>query len=120
MRELTRVDWFNLGERLYGPDRRKWKFQCVACGHVQSHESVKANKPDVGDTSNWIYFSCEGRVNPGTGCDWTLGGLFRIHRCEVRSEDGKTVPVFEFADDPDQTTAKALAEQKDDKRSKRR
>lgn len=100
LRVMSRADWLELGTRLYGPDPREWKFRCVRCGNVQSHASVKARNPQIGDTSNWIFFSCEGRHTSGVGCDWTLGGLFTIHKLEVLDDrDGKPIPCFEFADE---------------------
>lgn len=44
-----------------------------------------------------FYYSCIGRWVKGRGCNWTLGGLFQIHETEVVNEDGKPIPVFEFA-----------------------
>lgn len=97
---MTREAWLARGRELYGEDMRQWKFRCVACGHIQSHELAKTRNPDIGDTSRWIYFSCEGRRNDQVGCDWTLGGLFQIHKLVVT--DGEhSVPCFEFADDPE-------------------
>jgi len=105
IRHMTRDEWIALGRKLYGEDMRKWKFRCVQCGNVQSHESVTERNPEIRNTSNWIFFSCEGRKTEGVGCDWTLGGLFKIHRLEVfddqKSENPHPVPCFEFADDPD-------------------
>jgi hypothetical protein len=101
---MSRVDWFELGTKLYGPDPRKWEFRCVFCAHVQSHEAAKARKPDIGDTSNWIFCCCEGRYNKDVGCDWTLGGLFRIHKREVVDDrEGKPeyIPTFLFAAEED-------------------
>lgn len=91
---LTREAWLAEAESLYGKHPKHWQFKCPACGHVQSIESViehdKTMKP--GRVSEWIYYNCEGRHNPRYGCDWTLGGIFTIHRLEV---DG--VRSFEFA-----------------------
>lgn len=95
--KMTHAEWNALGEKLYGEDRTKWEFRCVNCGHVQSHAAVKARDLTIGDTSNWIYFSCEGRMHKGHGCDWTLGGLFRIHKRVVVHDDGEESPVFLFA-----------------------
>ena len=53
------------------------------------------------DPDGVVYFSCIGRWVPGIGCDWTLGGLLRIHTLEVINGQGDKIPVFEFADDPD-------------------
>lgn len=42
------------------------------------------------EASQYIGFSCIGRFNnKRTGCDWTLGGLFRIHELEVITDDGE-------------------------------
>lgn len=100
-RTMTRPQWLERGRELYGDDPRKWKFRCVQCGNVQSHESVTARNPEIRDTSSWIFFSCEGRHTDGVGCDWTLGGLFQIHKLEVIDDrDGAHIECFEFADDP--------------------
>lgn len=122
VRRMSRDAWMARARELYGDNPRKWKFRCVACGNVQSAESVDANNPALigTDKSNWIFFACEGRHTEGRGCDWSLGGLFQIHRLEVvwapgpsEHEDARaehhaaqqraeeTVhQVFEFADDP--------------------
>lgn len=94
---VTRERWLAIAAELFGEDPRAWRFTCPACGHEQSHNEVKARKPDVGDTSGWIYFSCEGRHNPGHGCDWTLGGLFQVHTLEVLEESGRAVRCMRFA-----------------------
>jgi len=91
-------------------------YKCVICGTVQSMASlIRAGcKPDQAERS--IGFSCEGRFsNAGPwpsdkkndaksvarrkirGCDWTLGGLFRLHKLEVVDEYGKTHPIFDVA-----------------------
>lgn len=89
-----------LGAALYGEDMRAWKFECPICGNQQSDASVRARNPKIDRTSNWIYFSCEGRYTEDIGCDWTLGGLFQMHRLEVVDDDDAKHPVFEFVDDP--------------------
>ncbi|HKY40722.1 MAG TPA: VVA0879 family protein [Polyangiaceae bacterium] len=86
-----------LGVELFGQDPRAWRFKCPRCGHEQSHNEATARKPDLGDTSNWIYFACEGRRNPVVGCDWTLGGLFQIHTLEVVEDSGRAVRCMRFA-----------------------
>lgn len=91
-------------------------FKCVICSTVQSMASlVKAGcPPEKSETQ--IGFSCEGRwSNAGPypsdkkkdaksrarrqmrGCDWTLGGLFRLHKLEVIDADGKPQPIFDIA-----------------------
>jgi|GEM_PF-1113927 len=95
---ISRTDWLRIGNELFGADPRAWRFKCPACGHEQSHNETKARRADIGDTSGWIYFACEGRHNPGVGCDWSLGGLFQIHTLEVIEESGRAVACMRFAD----------------------
>lgn len=91
-------------------------FKCVNCGTVQSMASlVKAGCP-ADKAENQVGFSCEGRFsNAGPwpsdkrtdakskarrtvrGCDWTLGGFFRVHKLEVINADGNPQPIFEIA-----------------------
>lgn len=101
-----------------------YAFICPICGTVQSMASLVA----AGATSEYaektIGFSCEGRVTgagpwPSTndksqkanerrkmrGCDWTLGGFFKLHALEVRDAGGRLHPHFEIATSED---AKAL------------
>lgn len=93
---VHRDDFRRIGSELFGDDPRKWRFRCVRCGHEQSHEDATTRNPSIGDTSSWIFFSCEGRRTRGVGCDWTLGGLFQVHTLEV-FDQGRLVPSFEFA-----------------------
>ena len=67
------------------------------CGHTQSVYSVLEHNPDLEDIPSWIHFACEGRRTPGQGCDWSLGGLLKLHKTEVIL-NWKTFPVFEFAE----------------------
>ncbi len=88
MKQLTEKEFMDQGEKLYGQDLKKWKFKCVKCGGVQTPQEFI----DIGeDPNHYVYFSCIGRFIENRGCDWTLGGLFQIHKKEVLSEDGKKV-----------------------------
>lgn len=90
-------------------DRQDIAFRCVICGTVQSMRSMIDAGVEPARVENVIGFSCEGRWRnagpanngrPGKGvrgCDWTLGGLFQLHRLEVTTPDGKTHPSFELA-----------------------
>ncbi len=53
---------------------------------------------NVSEPDGKFYFSCIGRWVKDRGCDWTLGGLLQIHNTEVVTDDGDTVPVFDFAE----------------------
>lgn len=94
---VGRDAWLAVAVELFGDDPRAWRFKCPSCGHEQSHNEAKERKPDIGDTSSWIYFSCEGRHTAGVGCDWTLGGLFQIHTLEVLEDSGRAVRCMRFA-----------------------
>lgn len=92
---LSRDEWIAQLEAKFGKDPKQWKFKCVQCGGVQcGQDFIDAG---VKDPENYVYFSCIGRFVKDRGCDWTLGGLFRIHKMEVEFE-GKKIPVFEPAD----------------------
>lgn len=84
---------------------------CPACKTVQSMASLVAAGATPEQAERMIGYSCEGRLNNVgpvhnnptperqtiRGCDWTLGGLFKIHKLEVEDEDGKLHPRFEVA-----------------------
>jgi hypothetical protein len=90
------AEWHALGVKLYGPNMQDWKFKCVRCGHIQTgHDMARVAE----DWKTEVFFSCIGRWTRDVGCNWTLGGLFTVHKREVISEGGK-VPVFLFADEP--------------------
>ena len=96
---LTYEQFTALGTKLYGENIVKWKFKCVKCGNVQSGQDfIDAG---IDSPAGKVFFSCIGRWKKGVGCDWTLGGLFRIHRRVVIGLDGRKVPVFLFADEPE-------------------
>jgi hypothetical protein len=92
-----------------GVPREHIALKCSMCGTVQSAtDLIKAGAgKDFDDVEGFLGFSCVGRftnagplekgAKPGKGCDWTLGGLFSLHKLEVVTEDGKHHPRFELA-----------------------
>lgn len=88
---------------------------CPVCGTVQSFNSLVAAGASRELADKYFGFSCEGRVTGAgpwpaepskarasvRGCDWTLGGLFRIHQIEVITDDGKLHPHFALASKDD-------------------
>ena len=88
-------------------DRNHNAFVCPICGTVQSMASLVEAGATAEKAESIIGFSCEGRLtkagpfkkaNAGSvrGCDWSLGGLFRLHKLEV--DDGARIhPLFELA-----------------------
>lgn len=97
MKTMTLKEWHDLGRKLYGDDMKKWKFKCVRCGHVQTAQDFIDLELDP---NSYVHFTCIGRFNQKkVGCDWTLGGLFSVHKVEIVDEEGNHHPTFEFADD---------------------
>ena len=116
MRQIT-IPEFHADLKAQGVSAREHAaFKCCICGTVQSMASLKhAGCPDD-RIENQIGFSCEGRWSKAgpwprgdkaqeqrraqtdkRGCDWTLGGLLRIHSLEVLNEEGDAQPIFEPA-----------------------
>jgi hypothetical protein len=91
------------------PSREHIAFKCVVCRTVQSLRSFERAGVLGEEAEKYLGFSCIGRfTNAGPwgrrkkrrevpGCDWTLGGLFTIHRVVVVTPDGKEHPSFELA-----------------------
>ncbi len=100
--------------------REDLAFTCPICGTVQSARSLIAAGAgaDMDAVEKYLGFSCVGRwtdAGPhkpkspaGNGCDWTLGGLFSLHKLEVVTDDGRHQPSFEPAT-PEQAAALAKA-----------
>lgn len=95
-REQITLDEFVMRLQAQGVPQEHCAFRCVHCGHIQSAVSLVRYLPPE-DAGNAAYSACEGRFNKKVGCDWTLGGLFQIHKLEVLSNEGTIVPVFEPA-----------------------
>lgn len=93
---LTLEDWIKEGERLFGPDKKNWKFICPNCGHIQSYRDFIKG----GINADLAALNCASRHGLGgrPDCKWTTGGLFRIGGCYVINKDYIPVLVFAFAD----------------------
>lgn len=97
-------------KKRFGPDKKKWKFVCPVCKTAQTAYDLLAVGVQKDKISEYIGFSCIGRwTDAGSfydkkrspiavGCDWTLGGLLRIHEIEIRKKDGSTFPIFDLAE----------------------
>ena len=97
IQKFTHEDWLAEADRRFGTDAKDWKFVCPRCETVQSiRDFLEAEVPKE-TIDGVIGFSCIGRFTDAKGCDWTLGGLFRIHKAVV-VKDGKEHPIFEFAE----------------------
>lgn len=107
MRKIT-VDQFYAELKAQGVPRNHLAFICPACSTIQSMQDLlDSGKVSTEKVENYIGFSCVGRFTHqkpppkknGTqiGCNWTLGGLFSIHKLEIDTGDGKTNMLFEVA-----------------------
>lgn len=108
LRRLTLAE-FHDAIRAQGVPRVNVAAKCPMCGTVQSMADLIA--AGAGSTEDevekYMGFSCVGRFTnagphrrgmpPGRGCDWTLGGLFTIHKLEVVTPDDERHPRFELA-----------------------
>lgn len=74
-------------------------FRCVSCKTLQSAQDLidAGAGESMNDVEKYLAFSCIGRWSETKGCDWTLGGLFQIHKLEVVTPDGEKHPRFEPA-----------------------
>ena len=97
---------------------------CPICKTVQSMASLKHAGATPEQAEKFIGFSCEGRLtgagpwpnNPSAkrkkvrGCDWSLGGLFKLHNLEVVDEEGTKHPRFELATKDQAQSLKSIEE----------
>ena len=90
-------DWANIGVKLFGKDKKSWKFVCPRCKTTQSfYDFEKYTNLNYEQIHTQIAFSCIGRNTKEKGCDWTLGGLFKIHEKEVINDNNEVRPMFLF------------------------
>jgi hypothetical protein len=102
---MTLAEWLAEGEKRFGPDKMKWRFECPSCHHVASIQDYK----DAGAKENAVAFSCIGRYLPkaaeafggkGTGpCNYTGGGLIGLNPVHVRDEEGRDHHMFAYAEE---------------------
>lgn len=115
MKTMT-LDDFRAALKAQGmPDRTHYAFKCPACSTVQSAADLIAAGAgsSFDEVEPYLGFSCVGRFTgagsprkeaDGKPCNWTLGGLFKVHQLEVVTPDGKQHPHFKPA-----TPTEALA-----------
>lgn len=83
-------------------------FICPMCETLQTgSDLIRAGAGEtLDDVKKYLGFSCVGRwtgdgpprkQKDGKPCNWTLGGLFKTHKLEVITNDGKSHPSFEVA-----------------------
>lgn len=91
-----------------GVTKEHLAFKCPMCATVQSAQSFicAGAGEDFSAVEKYTGFSCVGRfmgAGParkepdGKPCDWSLGGLLKLHKMEVEVEAGSYWPIFEIA-----------------------
>lgn len=99
IRKITHKDWNTEGKKRFGDDYKQWKFVCPKCKTVQTFQDLIDAGINEESGQGYLGFSCIGRFSAcEKGCDWSLGGLFKIHTLEIIMGDHNR-PVFEFADE---------------------
>jgi len=95
MQTMT-VEEFQASMKAQGVPFQDVKFVCPNCKTKQSaNDLIKAGAgKDMDEVESVLAFSCIGRFDDKQGCDWTLGGLFRIHELEVIDPEGQKHPRF--------------------------
>lgn len=96
-KEITLSEYHNALKRQDVDRIEDTKHVCPRCGTVQTPQ----NLIDAGvgetmeDVQQFVGFSCVGRWTDEMGCDWTLGGLLKIHDLVVvDEEEGTRHPRF--------------------------
>jgi hypothetical protein len=86
--------WLQDLSEKFGKDPKGWKFICPACKSIQcGQDFIDAG---IEDFNGKVYSNCIGRYVKGKGCDWSLGGLLKMHN-KVVVKDMQIFPVFETA-----------------------
>lgn len=97
--KYTESEWVKAGEKLYGADPMKWRFECPACHNVTSVEDFRIFK-DKGATPDSAATECIGRYTGGlkgpNKCDWAAYGLFRGPDFVI-FDNGEERACFSFA-----------------------
>lgn len=98
IRTITMAEWVEQGHRMFGLDRLRWRFQCPACGGIQSGLDFI----DLGEAPGGAVFTvCVQRLRRGGRCRFTLDTLVRFPNLVILGEDGTKTPAFEFAVPPE-------------------
>lgn len=107
MKTMT-LDEFHTACKAQAPSNDQIVFRCPMCKTLQTAaDLIRAGAGKTFDeVETYLGFSCIGRFTgagsprkdpDGSPCNWTLGGLFRVHQFEVVTPDGEHHPRFELA-----------------------
>lgn len=121
MKTMTLAE-FHDACKAQAPSSETIVFLCPRCNTPQSARDLIAAGAgkDMDAVEKYLGFSCIGRFTGAgpaknktdrKGCDWTLGGFFRLHTMEVVTPDGKRHPHFEVATRAEADAHRALMAQ---------
>ncbi|MBQ0916850.1 hypothetical protein KBW71_00100 [Hydrogenophaga aromaticivorans] len=107
MQTMT-LDEYKAAVKAQGVPQEHIAMKCPMCGTIQSAADLIAAGAgaDFDEVEKYLAFSCVGRftgagsprkIPDGKPCNWTLGGLFTLHKLEVVTPDSKKHPRFELA-----------------------
>lgn len=107
MKTMT-IDEFQLACIEQAPSGLQTVVKCPMCGCLQmGQDFIDAGAAITPEQAmDYVGFSCIGRFTgaqsprkkpDGKPCNWTLGGLFKMHKMEVVTPDGQSHPHFELA-----------------------
>ncbi|MFA5365776.1 MAG: VVA0879 family protein, partial [Candidatus Bathyarchaeia archaeon] len=94
-REEITIEEFNKRLGAQGVEKEFLTFRCPMCGTIQcAQDLINAGAgKNMDEVADFVGFSCVGRwthhlpppKKPGKqiGCNWTLGGLFQLHKLAV-------------------------------------
>lgn len=107
MQTMT-LDEYRTAVKAQGVPREHIAMKCPMCCTVQSGADLIAAGAGANfeAVERYLGFACLGRFTgagsprkepDGKPCNWTLGGLFRLHKLEVVTPDGEKHFRFELA-----------------------
>jgi hypothetical protein len=109
-RRVIPLEQFQAEYKAQADKREDIVFKCPACGSLQNaHDFLKAGAGEsMDDLNGRLGIACIGRWTgkggpddaakaAGKGCNWSLQGLFKIHKLAVIDPDGEEHPFFELA-----------------------
>lgn len=95
VRIIKHEDFMRECAERFGDKSYLWKFKCPHCGGIQCKQDFIDSGIELPGDQHLS--NCIGRWVPDRGCDWSLGGLSRIHKLAVLWR-GSVYPIFELAD----------------------
>lgn len=107
MKTMTLTE-FQEACKAQAPSNEQIVFRCPMCQTLQSGaDLIRAGAgATFEEVQKYVGFSCIGRFTgagsprkkpDGMPCNWTLGGLFHVHKLEVIGPDCKLHAYFELA-----------------------